>query len=163
MISGNCAHADVDKYRRNLCFLIWLEMASPEWLSLWEWLMGQWDSDDDKSYCSKSKSIHNEWAGVTKNMHNDILIFIDMLQCWLLSGAGLTLFKSWPQRGELPYIQKTQGKLRPPLSQSIIQGFNFVRTFCCGGIPHICHFFTQPQFEATKFYTWNCINSQQKL
>ena len=30
-------------------------------------------------------------------------------------------------------------------------------------IPHICHFFTQPQFEAKKFYTWKCINSRHKL
>ena len=116
-----CPHADVDAYRRNLCFLIWLETASPEWLSLWGWLIGQWDSDDDKKYCSKSKSIHNEWAGVTKKC---IMISWYSSTCFnvdFLSGAGLTLFKSWPQRGELPYIQKTQGKLRPLLSQSIIQ------------------------------------------
>ena len=30
-------------------------------------------------------------------------------------------------------------------------------------ISDICHFFTQQQFEAKKFYTWKCVNLQQKL
>ena len=30
-------------------------------------------------------------------------------------------------------------------------------------IPHICHFFTLPHFEAWKFYTQKCVNSRQKL
>ena len=30
-------------------------------------------------------------------------------------------------------------------------------------IPDICHFFTQPEFEAKKFHMWKTINWQQKL
>ena len=31
------------------------------------------------------------------------------------------------------------------------------------GISHICHPFTQLQFEAKNFFTWKCANSRQKL
>ena len=66
-----------------------------------------------------------------------------------------------PSWWELQPQQKSNGKHRSsrlsPLQ--VVQTLNKSHiTKLKITIPDICHFFTQPHFEASKLYTWKCVN-----
>ena len=115
---------------------------------------------DVRLYCSGAEETRFMW-GVHKAWHCTLHIAQSLAQCTLHMAQSMALALA---HGTLVNFTKAGTGLLHTLAQA--KWLALVVQWYTGKLhPYfiLVTFFTQPQFEAWKFYTWKCVNAREKL